>query len=114
MRNFLNKETIKLFLLNLPMVRWAIWRKMSRPVKVAWAKILINSSKIEARWKQKVKGGTWYVVMINWHDVRCMSKQQYDYCKKFIKKRYGKDLKKQLLYRADGTLIRNPDYVGNL
>ena len=105
---------IKTLLLNFPLAVRLLWNKAVRPVKRFWMNTLIESKKIEAKWKHKNKGGTYYVVVVNWHDIRCLDKGHYEYVKKFVKKRYGKDIKRRLVYRADGTLVRNPDYVDNL
>ena len=105
---------IKTLLLNKKVVWYLLWTKVTRPFKKFVANVLLNSKKIEAKWLHKTKGGTYYVVMLNWHNVQCLDKQRYDYIKKYIRKHYGKDIRRHLMYRADGTLVKNPNYYGNL
>jgi len=107
-------ESIKTLLLNLPLVMRLMWNKATRPFRKFWMNMMINSKKLEAKWKHQTKGGTYYVVVVNWHDIRCLNKTQYEYCKKYVRKHYNKDIRRHLMYRADGTLVRNPDFVGNL
>ncbi len=107
-------NSIKTLLLNLPLIWSLIWRKITRHFKKGWSNIILSCRKIEAKWLHNTKGGTYYVVMFGWRDIRVLDKRTYEYCKKFIKKKYGKELRRNVIYRADGTLIKNPNWVGNL
>ncbi len=110
----LSKASIKTLFLNFPLVCKLLWGKATRPFRKLWMNILLSCKKQEAKFLHRVKGVTHYVVMMNWHDIRVMNKGQYDYCKKFIRKKYGKDLSRHVMYRADGTLIKKTNWVGNL
>lgn len=112
MRYFI--DNIKNLFLNFGLVCNLLWGKVTRPFKKFWMNVLLSSKKQEAKWRHKTRGGTWYVVMINWKDIQCLDKQRYDYIKKYMKKRYGKDIRRNLMYRADGTLVRNPFSSENL
>lgn len=89
-----------------------IWLKNLPKNTVIWFKktvmsIILYDKKNEAKWKNKRTGLTQYVVAINWHDVRVLNKQEYDYCKKWLLKKRGKDIRQNLMYRADHTLIKS-------
>lgn len=75
---------------------------------------ILYVKKANAKWRHGMTGNTYYVVATSWHDVRVLDKQTYDYCKKWLKKKRGKDLSRAVMYRADGTLMRNPNHIDNL
>lgn len=75
---------------------------------------ILSIKKQEAKTRHHWTGKTYYVVAVNWHDVRVLDKSTYDYCEKWMKKKKNKDLSRAVMYRADGTLIRNPNHIDNL
>ena len=91
-----------------------IGKRLWHWIKVQIMTVLLSVKKQEAKYRHKRSGVTHYVVATSWHDVRVLDKQTYDYCKKWLKKKRGKDLSRAVMYRADGTLIRNPNYEGLL
>ena len=86
------------------------WIKFTKPFRKLVLRILLADKKVEAKWKRRITGVTQYVVVTSWHSVQVMDKKKYDFCRKFLRKKTGKDLKNNVMYRADGTLIRNPNY----
>lgn len=46
-------------------------------------------------------GATLYIIAASWLDIRILNKQQYDFCKKWLKKHRGKDIREISMYRID-------------
>ena len=88
-----------------------MWLRCTKPFRKLWLKMLLFFAKLIAKSRHKRTGVTQYVIVTGWHSVRVMSKDKYEYIRKYIKKKFGKDLRRNVMYRADGTLIRNPWYV---
>ena len=91
-----------------------LWIKATKPFRSFWLWVLLDAKQREAVWKQAITGKTQYVVVMNWNDVRVLDKQTYEYCREFIKKKYGKDLGRHVKWRATGTLQRNENYIPGL
>lgn len=87
------------------------WIKITKPFRKLVLRILLEDKKVEAKWKRRMTGVTQYVVVTSWHSVQVMDKTKYEFCRKFIRKKHGMDLRRNVMYRADGTLVRNPDYI---
>ena len=88
-----------------------LWlRKITKPFRSFILWVLLDVKQKEAIWRQATTGVTHYVIVMSWYQVRCMDKKKYDYVRKYLIKKYGKDIARHVKWRATGTLQRNENY----